>query len=209
MLQSRLLAAVLVTAVTACTPALGDSEPGGTTIADNPEVETGMEYELQPCSDDEDCAVGGPACSEMLGICEVPGSGGRGIDCGGAGRGEYVDGACVCSEGFSDAFVPEFCCRLDGPDEICGGYEPQPGDAGGLCLAPGGTCRHPSLTCRAERNYCRHPEQPCFGFTCGGGDRGVCSASDGEPQCTCSPGFENETFELYCCPVDGSDPLCG
>ena len=33
--------------------------------------------------------------------------------------------------------------------------------------------------------------------------------SEGQPSCACAVGLENETFPLYCCPMDGSDPQCG
>lgn len=63
--------------------------------------------------------------------------------------------------------------------------------------------------CNRERNFCYDPTDPCKGFFCGGSDRGVCGVVDNEPACTCAPGFENETFDLYCCPMDASlDPIC-
>lgn len=83
-----------------------------------------------------------------------------------------------------------------------------PGVVGGLCLAPDGTCNEGE--CNRDRNYCYDPVDPCVGFFCGGSDRGICMPdSDGQPRCACAPGFQNRTFELYCCPEDGiGDPDC-
>jgi len=75
-----------------------------------------------------------------------------------------------------------------------------------LCLGPDGTCDE--LTCNLEANYCYDPDDPCLGFACGGADRGTCSPVDGLPSCVCNEGFENETFTLYCCPIDGGDDRC-
>ncbi len=76
-----------------------------------------------------------------------------------------------------------------------------PGVPGGLCLAPDGQCT--DGTCNRDRNFCFDPVDPCKGFFCGGSDRGICSVDDDdEPSCQCAPGFENETFALYCCPED-------
>ncbi len=76
-----------------------------------------------------------------------------------------------------------------------------PGVVGGLCLAPDGQCTEGQ--CNKDRNYCYDPVDPCQGFFCGGSDRGICSPdNDGQPRCTCAPGFQNRTFELYCCPDD-------
>jgi hypothetical protein len=75
-----------------------------------------------------------------------------------------------------------------------------PGHPGGLCLAPDGQCTVGS--CNRDANYCYDPADPCFGFFCGGSDRGTCLVdSEGLPSCQCNVGFENETFELYCCPI--------
>ena len=90
----------------------------------------------------------------------------------------------------------------------CGGdpTEPAPGVFGGLCLAPDGTCNFGQ--CNRAANYCFDPDDPCRGFFCGGEERGSCEPIGGQPSCTCSAGFESETFALYCCPTDGSDPAC-
>ncbi len=207
MLWRGTFAAALLIPVMACAPTFGEAEPGGTTIGG--EAETGGPTLLR-CERDEECFPDeGVVCEEVLGICENPSLPGRGVDCGGDGRGTLDDGVCICDEGYSDAFVPQFCCKLDGPDEICGNYQAMPGQAGGVCLAPNGTCSHPSLVCDPMRNVCLHAEHACFGVTCGGLDRGLCAIDAmGEPQCTCSPGFDNEMFKFYCCPADGSDPLC-
>ena len=82
-----------------------------------------------------------------------------------------------------------------------------PGVPGGLCLAPDGVCQ--DGMCNRDRNFCYDPQDPCKGFFCGGSDRGICQPEDGEPSCACAPGYENETFELYCCPEDAlADPEC-
>ncbi len=83
-----------------------------------------------------------------------------------------------------------------------------PGQPGGQCLAPDGSCSDAGILCNREKNFCFDPEEPCRGFTCGGADRGMCAPEGGLPNCLCAAGFENETFELYCCPTDGSDPIC-
>lgn len=92
----------------------------------------------------------------------------------------------------------------------CGGEEnmdSRPGALGGLCLAPVGTCEFG--VCNREENYCYKSAEPCRGFSCGGAERGACVPSEDRPSCVCSEGFENESFSLYCCPTDGSDPACG
>jgi hypothetical protein len=38
--------------------------------------------------------------------------------------------------------------------------------------------------------------------------RGTCTPQGGLPACTCNPGFDNEMFSLYCCPLAGRDPNC-
>src|SRR5688572_10505867 len=89
--------------------------------------------------------------------------------------------------------------------------EPAPGEPGGLCVITeaGPACSDPMAICNADENYCYLPDAPCEGFACGGSDRGTCTPVDGLPACTCMPGFENETFALYCCPVEGGDdPYC-
>ncbi|MEM6296841.1 MAG: hypothetical protein AAGA54_36595 [Myxococcota bacterium] len=83
-----------------------------------------------------------------------------------------------------------------------------PGQPGGQCLAPDGSCSDAGILCNLEKNFCFDPEEPCRGFTCGGADRGTCMPEGGLPSCVCAAGFENDTFELYCCPTDGSDPVC-
>ncbi len=82
-----------------------------------------------------------------------------------------------------------------------------PGVPGGLCLAPDGVCQ--DGMCNREKNYCYDPQDPCEGFFCGGSDRGICIVNNNEPSCSCLEGFEAETFELYCCPVDANlDVVC-
>ena len=85
---------------------------------------------------------------------------------------------------------------------------PMPGLLGGLCLAPDGHCADATATCNRDENYCFDPADPCSGFACGGVERGVCTPSNGQPSCACNEGYENETFSLYCCPNDDSDPNC-
>jgi hypothetical protein len=85
----------------------------------------------------------------------------------------------------------------------------KPGFPGGKCLAPDGQCIEG--TCNRERNYCYDADDPCVGFHCGGIRRGFCSPNaDDQPSCECEPGFENQTFSLYCCPKDEPerDPSC-
>jgi hypothetical protein len=85
--------------------------------------------------------------------------------------------------------------------------EAPPGNAGGLCLGPDGHCK--SVMCNREANYCYDPADPCEGFFCGGDERGSCTPDGaGQPSCQCTVGYENQTFPLYCCPQDGSDPEC-
>lgn len=77
--------------------------------------------------------------------------------------------------------------------------KPPPGIPGGLCLAPDGQCAEGG--CNREKNYCYDAADPCFGFFCGGSERGTCFVEDGLPTCQCNAGFQNETFTHYCCPV--------
>lgn len=86
--------------------------------------------------------------------------------------------------------------------------EAPPGDVGGLCLAPDGHCNEGM--CNRDKNYCFDATNPCEGFFCGGSDRGTCILdADLQPSCVCGPGFNNESFALYCCPDDGvSDANC-
>lgn len=86
--------------------------------------------------------------------------------------------------------------------------KPPPGVPGGLCLAPDGRCDEG--LCNRDRNYCYDPTDPCMGFFCAGSDRGTCIVTtEGLPSCQCAPGFQNETFELYCCPMGNvGDPYC-
>lgn len=77
--------------------------------------------------------------------------------------------------------------------------KPPPGIPGGQCEAPDGQCDEG--VCNRDRNYCYQPADPCLGFFCGGSERGICLVTqEGLPSCMCGPGFQNETFELYCCP---------
>lgn len=74
-----------------------------------------------------------------------------------------------------------------------------PGNLGGLCLAPDGHCTEGQ--CNQDKNYCFDAANPCEGFFCGGTERGVCILDEAlQPSCVCNPGFNNETFALYCCP---------
>ncbi|MBC8073407.1 MAG: hypothetical protein IAG13_34120 [Deltaproteobacteria bacterium] len=85
--------------------------------------------------------------------------------------------------------------------------EVPPGNPGGLCLAPDGRCD--SGMCNRDENYCYDPADPCEGFFCGGEERGTCTPDGAaQPSCQCAVGYENQTFALYCCPIDGSDPYC-
>jgi hypothetical protein len=80
---------------------------------------------------------------------------------------------------------------------------------GGQCLAPDGHCQEG--LCNRERNFCYDPADPCKGFFCGGEERGLCTpAENGEPSCQCALGFNNEQYDLYCCPEPGGvlDPHC-
>lgn len=94
--------------------------------------------------------------------------------------------------------------------------EAPPGRPGGLCLAP----QPPSApdpfceqgACNMDRNYCYDPMDPCDGFFCGGSERGFCVPdTDLQPKCTCEPGFNNQQYDLYCCPEPSTgilDPRC-
>ena len=123
---------------------------------------------------------------------------------------EYgADGACldrataeVCGRECEDVLnqYPAYPECGEGP------VTPPPGQPGGLCLAPDGRCDFGS--CNRDRNYCFEADDPCLGFRCGGEDRGTCSPDGDQPSCACNAGFENQTFELYCCPEDGGDPDC-
>lgn len=81
---------------------------------------------------------------------------------------------------------------------------PPPGLPGGLCLAPNGFCQEG--TCNQSENYCYDALDPCYGFFCGGEERGVCTpTAQGQPNCICNVGYSNDDFPLYCCP----DPSLG
>jgi len=100
-----------------------------------------------------------------------------------------------------------------GADESSGSTtgDPMPGDPGGLCVLAenGPTCAVEGAVCNEDGNFCYFPDAPCDGFTCGGEERGTCTPEAGLPSCTCMPGFSNEMYALYCCPLEGSDPYCG
>lgn len=119
------------------------------------------------------------------------------------GCGPKVDGG--TDEDGGDEAPPQ--CEAD-TDADCDEVDPAPGAAGGLCLAPEGTCEGDGLQCNSEENYCFDPRAPCLGFHCGGPDAGTCVPTDGAPRCECAQGYDNESFALYCCPQDGSDPVC-
>jgi hypothetical protein len=118
---------------------------------------------------------------------------GRGRGLGGdRGRGWRIAVALLVVLGLGDA-----CYQGDERDK-----DPPPGLPGGLCLAPDGHCE--VGTCNRERNFCFEPTDPCNGFFCGGEERGVCFPdSNGQPSCQCAPGYNNESFDLYCCPESG------
>ncbi|MBX7082978.1 MAG: hypothetical protein K1X88_27480 [Nannocystaceae bacterium] len=80
-----------------------------------------------------------------------------------------------------------------------------PGTPGGLCNA--GSCEA-GIACDAAQSVCVDPAEPCNGFTCGGSARGCCMPDAGLPMCVCNSGFDNTRYPLYCCPQDGSDPIC-
>ena len=61
--------------------------------------------------------------------------------------------------------------------------------------------------CNREKNFCYDPQDPCEGFFCGGEERGICIVNNNEPSCSCLEGFEAETFELYCCPLDATQDV--
>lgn len=86
--------------------------------------------------------------------------------------------------------------------------EAPPGDVGGLCLAPDGHCNEGM--CNRDKNFCFDVMNPCEGFFCGGSERGTCILDDDlQPSCVCNPGYNNDSFALYCCPDDMvSDPNC-
>lgn len=119
----------------------------------------------------------------------------------------------TCVEGSTPESCAQACeTRLEPYIRLpeCGGdpHTPAPGVWGGVCLATGGgTCDFGE--CNRTQNYCFDPEDPCRGFICGGRARGMCVPVDGQPTCVCEAGFENETFALFCCRTNGSDPLCG
>jgi hypothetical protein len=162
-----------------------------------------------PCTSDAECSP--PLTCGDAGLCEDVEAPCHGLECGGSVRGQCEAGdpdRCVCNDGYSTAVSEFLCCDIDGPDPICGAVEAAPGNAGGLCLAPDGSCSADDLECDPEANICVDEANPCLGFYCGGSERGTCSASGDRPRCSCNEGFENETFALYCCPTDGSDPNC-
>jgi hypothetical protein len=112
-----------------------------------------------------------------------------------AGRGWGIGVALLLVLGLGDA------CYHGGERE----KDPPPGLPGGLCLAPDGHCEVGS--CNRDRNFCFDPMDPCNGFFCGGEGRGVCGPdSEGQPSCQCNPGFNNDQFDLYCCPDAGAAP---
>ena len=82
--------------------------------------------------------------------------------------------------------------------------EAPPGLPGGLCLGPDGHCDEGM--CNQERNYCFDFADPCKGFFCGGEERGYCSPDgEGQPTCTCEPGYGNSTYALFCQLGDTAD----
>ena len=88
--------------------------------------------------------------------------------------------------------------------------DPPPGLPGGLCLAPDGHCQEGQ--CNRDRNFCYDPADPCDGFFCGGEERGFCfpDPTTLQPTCMCDVGYNNEQYDLYCCPdpAVGFDPNC-
>jgi hypothetical protein len=74
--------------------------------------------------------------------------------------------------------------------------DPPPGYPGGFCLAPDGTCEE-GLCDVSGGAYCYDPAAPCHGVYCGG--NGVCLITqEGKPSCQCDPGYNNETYSLFC-----------
>lgn len=115
------------------------------------------------------------------------------------GRGWGIGLALLLVLGFGDA------CYQGGERE----KDAPPGLLGGLCLAPDGHCQVGA--CNRDRNFCYDPTDPCDGFFCGGGERGVCTPDTaGQPACQCYPGYNNTMFDLYCCPDAGGafDDYC-
>jgi len=88
--------------------------------------------------------------------------------------------------------------------------DPPPGLPGGLCLAPDGHCQ--GGQCNRERNFCYDPADPCNGFFCGGEGRGFCfpDSQTLQPSCMCQAGYNNDQYDLYCCPDSPLeiDPNC-
>jgi hypothetical protein len=155
-----------------------------------------------PCRTSEPLCDTGLICSEAA-ICFDSASPCSGYDCGEGSCREVDDMPfCECPAGSIHAVGSEPCRAASFS------IRPPPGLAGGLCLAPDGHCEDDRLECNRDGNYCFHPDDPCVGFACGGTDRGRCEPRDGQPSCLCFEGFENESFALYCCPVDGGDPYC-
>lgn len=102
--------------------------------------------------------------------------------------------------------LPSGCFRGDQREK-----QPPPGLPGGKCLAPDGHCSEGQCNRNPQAEYCFDPLDPCAGFFCGGSDRGMCLVTtEGLPSCTCAAGFDNQEYDLYCCPDPGFglDPLC-
>jgi hypothetical protein len=104
---------------------------------------------------------------------------------------------------FALVLVPAGCFRGAEREK-----NPPPGSPGGQCAAPDGRCKESA--CNREKNYCYDPADPCRGFFCGGSDRGTCDVVDGLPVCSCHVGYDNQDYDLYCCPQPqfGHDELC-
>lgn len=103
------------------------------------------------------------------------------------GRGRWFGAALL------GALLAAGCYEGPGPKE------PPPGSPGGFC-APGGLCEAPTSVCDPEGDYCYDQFNVCRGFFCGG--HGLCTPEDGKPTCVCDPGYTNETYALYCEPVE-------
>lgn len=166
---------------------------------------SGREIEAPPgepggiCLDQSRCNDGSVCsnadfCYDELSPCE-------GYECG--------LGTCVDLEGtpFCECGLGQIHAEGSAPCVASNaGPRPVPGQLGGQCLLFADPCEQG--VCSTEPRYCYLPENPCQGFACGGHDRGRCEPEDMLPSCLCEPGFDNERYPLYCCPIDGSDPLC-
>ena len=79
-----------------------------------------------------------------------------------------------------------------------GELEPAPGEPGGLCIEPEGSCAQAFWPCEPVGRFCYDAALPCRGVLCGG--HGTCSvgSESGLPECTCEVGYSNAEFSLLC-----------